>query len=128
MTILDRRTPGRSFALAALGALAATISTGCGGAAPSPVPPDIPVLPVTFENNLATARACEFRGAVVDPWEAKALGANLVIAVVFTEATYSRNGTTSSIGGMKGKAVHCPPPVIEQLVRAARRPSKRGGA
>ena len=90
---------------------------------PKMAPPDIPIVPVTFERNLLTARECEFRGTVESVWTASSLDANLIVAFIYDSVVRSdtRNGVTKrwSYRGVRGKAMRCPKHTIERELTAA---------
>ena len=107
----------RRARLASLGLLALAACAG----GPVAAVHATPVVPVTFDVNLLTARQCEFRGTVTGLDEAETLGANLVVAFVYEHRTFSHtsNGVTVTTGvaGLKGKAVKCPPAVLDRVLR-----------
>ena len=100
--------------LALAAALAAALA-GCGPRAGTGVA--VPTLPVSFELNLATARDCEFLGTVAGMAEARELGANLIVVFRYTRYESSTNGVrTVAYSNINGKAVRCPPPMLERLL------------
>jgi hypothetical protein len=88
-------------------ALAFLAASGCAVHLP-PQPPPVPIVPVSFEANLITARQCEFRGIADGQDQARSQGANLVLAF-----TYDDESTAS---GMSGKAVSCPPEALSKIL------------
>jgi len=97
----------------------------------SPVPV-VPVVPVSFEANLATSQQCEYRGIAVSQDDARALGANLLLqyeastdtSVAFAATSRGRRGRSRGPSGvavaanadMMAKAVYCPQVVVDQIV------------
>jgi hypothetical protein len=76
----------------------ATLS--CGAYVVTPLPPAVPIIPVSFETNLVTARECEYRGTAFSQEGAREEGANLVLA----------------FEGTLGKAVNCPKEAIDKIL------------
>jgi hypothetical protein len=84
-------------------------------------PPPIPIIPLTFEANLVTAQECEYVGPVTGRYDADGIGANLIIAFVFSRSSSTYNGVTQySYTSMKGKGVKCPKEVVARLVAQSR--------
>jgi len=111
-----------------LGAMAfiASLSACAAPLAVSP-PPPIPVVPVSFESNLLTARQCEYRGVAVSEDDARGLGANLLLrfeastdtSVAFAASRRHAGPNAVNVAAnadMMAKAVTCPQGVVDQIV------------
>jgi hypothetical protein len=89
----------------------------CGGQRPLPET-KAAVVPLGYRVNLVTMRDCRYLGPVTNGLEADALGANVVLVFVQESHESSYNGaTTKSIFWSRGKAMLCPPQVLQNLLR-----------
>jgi hypothetical protein len=124
----------RSLLLAECALVLAFAATGCAAHAVAG-PPPIPMVPVSFEANLVTAQQCEYRGVAVSQEQARAAGANLVLAFTYadessTQVTASNNvygpqgGSAWTASEMQGKAVNCPKEAIDRILAM----NRNGGA
>jgi hypothetical protein len=112
-----------------LGVPAIAFALGAAGCAVQVVaaPPAIPIVPVSFESNLVSAQQCEFRGVAGSEDEARAAGANLVLAFTYAdESTVSVTASNTAYGpqgtavwvasDMRGKAVSCPKEALDRIL------------
>ena len=115
--------------------LLAGVLAGC-GAAPEALAPVVPTFPVSFEANLLTAKQCAYKGIAGSAEQARRMGANLLLAFTYENATETHVESTQraarvgrrevarrdeveisvwNASGMQGKAVYCPKDAVEQV-------------
>lgn len=111
------------------GSLAIAFALGGAGCAAEVAaqPPAIPIVPVSFEANLVTAQQCEYRGITADAAQARAAGANLVLAFTYADESsvqvtasntaYGPQGGYAWVASeMRGKAVTCPKEALDRIL------------